>query len=528
MSSSSTFVTDRIRRRVMSALSFAAVAIGAWASVGPAFAATLSTKTVVVPSTTGPAGFKFTHPGVLVNLDQLKYSKAKVDRGEMPWKAAFEEMRESPLAQREPNTEWMVPAAGPGGGRVLDCNRDAKGNRRGCQAASLDSAAAYTQALLWFYTQDERYAQKSAAILDAYSSTLVDHTGLDGSLFASWAAQYFVRAAEILRYTYTPSAGLKSYDSARFTAMLERAFLPIVRNDEKAVRGRQGFWNAYNSNWDLAAIDALAGIAVYLNDGRLFFSALDRWKTRVRTYVYVASDGPAPKPSPIIGRFKSEGCSWLENRADECDDKGSARQVRPVFQNGQNAETCRDFGHSGLGLAALVNTAETAWIQGVDLYALEKERIMTAFSYAAQILLYFEQNRRYPVGFCAPVKAEVLLNGDPKRDDSRAADERRKGGPLRPLADSGRQLNASEIAYNAYVVRGKEPGFRVVRIPGYSSEGIAMTTATGPQVGPGREGDPLRTLIDRYRASGKQAVQDHNAHVSLWETLTHHRVGAGQ
>jgi Alginate lyase len=521
MSPLSSFLTCRVYCRSVSALSCAVVAIGTWSACVGATAATLATQPVITASSTGPVGFKFTHPGVLVSVNQLNYSKAKIALGQNPWKATFDNMRASALATRAPDTSFMLPASGSG--KILDCDRgeDAKG----CRMESLDSAAAYTQALLWFYTGDEAYAQRSVAILDAYSSILVDHSGLDGSLFASWAAQYFVRAAEILRYTYKPSAGLKSFNVDQFTRMLEKAFLPIVRNDEKAARGRKGFWNAYNSNWDLAAIDAMAGIAVFNNDGKLFLAALDRWKARVPQNIYLASDGPAPRSSPHIGRFKSEGCSWLENRAEGCSNAAQAKAVRPIYQNGQNAETCRDFGHSGLALAATVNTAETAWIQGIDLYTLEKERIMTAFSYASQILLYFEQNRKYPAGFCAPVKATVLMQGTSEKEAS--ADEERKGGPLRPLADGARQLNASEVAYNAYVVRGGEAGFRVIQIPGYSSDGIEMAPVAAHKGDSNRGYDPLRTLIDRSRGGRRQA-SDHNAHISLWETLTHHRVADGR
>lgn len=40
------------------------------------------------------------------------------------------------------------------------------------------------------------------------------------------------------------------------------------------------------------------------------------------------------------------------------------------------AETCRDLGHVQLGYATLVNTAETAWQQGIDLYGEEQDRLI--------------------------------------------------------------------------------------------------------------------------------------------------------
>jgi len=95
-------------------------------------------------------------------------------------------------------------------------------------------------------------------------------------------------------------------------------------------------------------------------------------------------------------------------------------------------------------------------------------------------------------------------------------------GALDPRHGGARQNNASEIAYNAYVTRGAEPGFKVTYIPNYSSAGIPMHMV------PGQGGDPLRTIIDRFRGNLGQLQEDQSAHITLWETLTHHRVGDGK
>jgi hypothetical protein len=49
-------------------------------------------------------------------------------------------------------------------------------------------------------------------------------------------------------------------------------------------------------------------------------------------------------------------------------------------------ETCRDSGHANLALSAMVNAAETARQQGLDLYAEQAKRIMAALEYQAQFL----------------------------------------------------------------------------------------------------------------------------------------------
>ena len=48
-------------------------------------------------------------------------------------------------------------------------------------------------------------------------------------------------------------------------------------------------------------------------------------------------------------------------------------------------ETCRDLSHPIIGLESIVNAAETARIQGVDLYGEQKQRIAAAYEYAGRL-----------------------------------------------------------------------------------------------------------------------------------------------
>src|SRR6185295_17401909 len=109
-----------------------------------------------------------------------------------------------------------------------------------------------------------------------------------------------------------------------------------------------------NGNWELIMVDALMGAGVFLDDKAIFNRAVSLWRGRVPAYMYVKSDGPTPKSPP--GRTK----------------RGEALikywQGQSTFVDGLAQETCRDFGHTFYGLAAMVNAAETARQQGVDLY----------------------------------------------------------------------------------------------------------------------------------------------------------------
>jgi hypothetical protein len=54
-----------------------------------------------------------------------------------------------------------------------------------------------------------------------------------------------------------------------------------------------------------------------------------------------------------------------------------------TFYNGQTQEFCRNFTHLGMSYAALIDAAETARIQGVNLYREQDVRIMTGLGFAA-------------------------------------------------------------------------------------------------------------------------------------------------
>jgi hypothetical protein len=56
------------------------------------------------------------------------------------------------------------------------------------------------------------------------------------------------------------------------------------------------------------------------------------------------------------------------------------------FVDGLLQESARDSQHPALALAAMVNAAETARQQGLDLYAEEGKRIMAALEFQAQYL----------------------------------------------------------------------------------------------------------------------------------------------
>src|SRR5688500_10165571 len=104
----------------------------------------------------------FTHPGVLVNREMLDFVKQKIKAGKEPWKTAFEKMKKSKFASL---------TYAPGAIDTVECGPYSKPDI-GCGAEKNDVVAAYTHALLWYFTADKVYAEKAIEIMDNWSSTL--------------------------------------------------------------------------------------------------------------------------------------------------------------------------------------------------------------------------------------------------------------------------------------------------------------------------------------------------------------------
>ncbi|MGN9838334.1 alginate lyase family protein [Nonomuraea sp. H19] len=229
----------------------------------------------------------------------------------------------------------------------------------GCSDERKDAMAAYTHALQWYLTKDSRYADKAIQIMDAWSAVIAKHTGSNAPLQTGWAGANFSRAAELIKHTHSGWA-----QAGRFAGKLRSVYLPTV------IAGAPN----NNGNWELIMTDAAIGIAVHLDDRASFDRAVATWRGRLPAYVYLKTDGSLPKAPPN---------SKYDTKAEIIDYwKGQT-----TFVDGLTQETCRDFWHTGWGLAAISHVAETAGHQGVDLYAKAKHRLRFAMNLHARLQL---------------------------------------------------------------------------------------------------------------------------------------------
>ncbi|MFI5303038.1 MAG: hypothetical protein ACHREM_33530, partial [Polyangiales bacterium] len=120
--------------------------------------------------------------------------------------------------------------------------------------------------------------------------------------------------------------------------------------------------------------EATIQIGVFLDDRATFDAGVALWRGRVPAYIYLSSDGALPNPPPTGGGTTASALEafWY----------GETKFVDGVAQ-----ETCRDLGHTQLGFAAMINAAETARIQGVDLYGEQQARIVAGLEFNAQYLV---------------------------------------------------------------------------------------------------------------------------------------------
>jgi hypothetical protein len=280
----------------------------------------------------------FIHPGALNDGAQLDYIRGQITAGVQPWSAAVS------LAQAFPNASLTFTTSPP-----TDTNGDV-----GCGAGSNPdihchdernaAGGAYTDALIWRLTGNTAYATKAIEIMNAWSSSMKSHSLSNAVLQSGWVGTLWGRAGEIMRDS---NSGWSQADITQFASMLTNAYVPYVKNGAPTENG----------NWELSCADALIQMAVFLDDRTLFDQAVALWKRRVPAYIYMKTDGPTPVT------FPGEGGNW----------NGAT-----TYFDGLSQETCRDLGHTQFAFAAMINVAETARIQGVDLYSLEAPRITTA------------------------------------------------------------------------------------------------------------------------------------------------------
>ncbi len=316
----------------------------------------------------------WSHPGVLVSAPQLDRMRAGVLAQKEPMYTQFQKAKASHYGSA------AYVAKGPPANGVIQCGPYSNPNI-GCSDADDDSAAAYTQSLLWYITGTDSYRKNAETILNKYAQNLKGYAGAskgiacsasscsNGPLQAGWDAAKWPRAAEILRYGHGGAANWSDANWQQLQQMLRSVYLPIL------------YPSRFYENWGLTMIEGLFGIATVTENATLLAYSRAMWSDRVPKHFFnYAADYPkyhshVPSPANWFGQL--------------------------VFSNttsGVSAETCRDLGHTEFGIAAAINAAETDWIQAGNLYQSQAARLMLSLELHAGLEL--KKSTTAPPYFC--------------------------------------------------------------------------------------------------------------------------------
>ncbi|MCY0915942.1 alginate lyase family protein [Massilia antarctica] len=279
---------------------------------------------VAVPAAWTTGVSSFVHPGIGYNAADLAQYKAHVLAGEEPWASGYHY-----LGGRTPLNYAML-------GPFATANRNIDLNRG---AFERDMQMAYNHALMWYVSGNSAYAEKSMSILDAWATTNTSLDGVEAALMLGDYSGRAIIAADILRGLYP---GWTATHTAHMKTWLEKVWwLRLQVGGSSAIGTALGNGSLLKPcNQGGLALKAALSVAVFL-------------------------DSPL-KFDQVINAYLS--------------DPGGLDQV---MSNGEVGDTGRDQGHAHGQLATYGAIAETAWKQGIDLYSLRNNRLLTAGEYYA-------------------------------------------------------------------------------------------------------------------------------------------------
>ena len=117
-------------------------------------------------------------------------------------------------------------------------------------------------------------------------------------------------------------------------------------------------------------------IGIFTDDYATFDAGVAAWRAQVPAAIYLSGDsntipGLAGMPISPPDTMYAQGSTTPSSL--------SRYWYSPArFISGLEGESCRDINHMAMGLGAMINGAETARLQGVDLYGEERARIVAA------------------------------------------------------------------------------------------------------------------------------------------------------
>jgi len=348
----------------------------------------------------------FSHPGILLTMEDLNSMRAHVQAKEEPWYSDYQRMLNSVSYEvASPDYQTTVFSNVGRGGAPSDSGNIGYFEKGG--------NAAYFNALQWVITGESQYADKAVDILSQWANTLKVIDGRDRILGAGINAYKYASAAEIIKHY---NGGYGGYSDADFKAlqdMMINVVYPVIQDAAVPMLA--------NGNWDLAALVSMMAIGVLCDNTEVFDRAM--W-----FYQDIHLNGSI---------------------------------FAYVNDSGQTMETGRDQAHAMLALGYMAEIGLIAKHQNEDLYSLYHNRLAKAFEYLAKYNLYSQELYNEAVPFVAMpnVFGDTSRGyyGDGFDRDSNGLNR----GELRPVFEQGlalyNKVNGVDLTWTTRAAEASRP-----------------------------------------------------------------------
>lgn len=374
----------------------------------------------------------FEHPSIGFSKTSLELMQTMLREGYDPWVSALEEFAQKPNAAIDYQTRNSDPSD-PTRPLYDDMSGDAQ-----AREGKVDGDAAWCQAVMYVATGKVEYRQNCMDILRKWSQVRQKTAAFTDSHISTSEAVYpMVRAAELMRYTSSPTEELvwTQQDTDAFTAFLE------------SMRDLKGFYhvNTRHMNQQSIANRLYLAIAIFENNDAYYREAVE-WTLANKSYV-TESGG-------VYGR---NGSLYIQVRNVDV----NAYSGEALTSHYQVAEMGRDQFHPKDGLDAIASNLQAMQLQGTrvnddpasDTFGEVDENGVTPFEFMDNRLLKgYNQLSKYNLGYdinwtpiIADEKGEAVL---PTYSDNGVAALDEDGNPTVPLYIEPSENGRGGMLYN--------------------------------------------------------------------------------
>jgi autotransporter-associated beta strand protein len=258
----------------------------------------------------------FVHPGIPLTASDLDAVKTNLTR--QPWASGYAAL------QADGHASLNYTMQGPFD--YVSRNEGGMGFNINLTQWDNDMQAIYYLSLMWCFTSNSAYAQKSHDIMMAWADTLTNFGGYEGVFQLGGTAQRYVTGADILRGTWP---GWTTSDTTNLQRFFTNVYWPPLSVPKTLLSANQGGFQQMGA----------VAIAAFCDD-----------TNRLNEAIYsLVNDG----------------------------DTG----FRDSLANGEVGDTQRDQGHSYNMVWQLAWPAEVLWKQGIDVFSIFDNRVLATSEY---------------------------------------------------------------------------------------------------------------------------------------------------